>query len=146
MSKNQHFGEKRTHFYIFQTKNTFFNEIIKIPVKLAGIFSIQTKIVVFGGAAMISAILSGIKKIVENHYFKNNTKDITKNRIPRIKVILLITSSNPLSFWCPNKFSLPPVIIPPASLALFPCKRTIAISNTDITSNIFSNILTHPFH
>ena len=67
-----------------------------------------------------------------NHYFKNNIKDITKKSTPRIIVNLVTTSSNPLSFWCPNKFSFPPVIIEPASLALFPCKRTIAINNTEL--------------
>ena len=34
----------------------------------------------------------------ESYYFKNNIKDITKNNIPKIIVILLIASSSPLSF------------------------------------------------
>ena len=59
MSKNQRFGEMRTHFYIFQTKSAFF---VIIPVKLAGIFLIQTKIEFFGGIRLIVVILSGIKK------------------------------------------------------------------------------------
>ena len=68
-----------------------------------------------------------------------------KKSIPKTMVRRLITSSSPLSLECWNKFSLPPVIIWPASLALLPWSKTIAIKSIDIISKIFSNIFSLPF-
>ena len=69
--------------------------------------------------------------IYEKGFFRNRMNEIKKNKIPKIKVSLLMNSSKPLSFCFLNNASLPPVIIWPASLALLLWSRTIAINNTD---------------
>ena len=60
-------------------------------------------------------------------YVNDITKQIIKNTIPKIKVVLLIISSLPLSFLFLNKSPAPPVIIWDAPSALPLWSKTSAI-------------------
>ena len=75
---------------------------------------------------------------------KDNKKHNTKKVKPKIYVILVTNSSNPLSFLFANKSDVPPWIICDADSALPLWSKTTAINNIDTISNAIS-IVINPF-